>query len=61
MGVCVSGAAKAVGEDHGGPSAAGDMLGFEEGGVLVDGDCSVVNMSREKAGTERATSAEALG
>lgn len=49
MGVRVSCAAKAVGEDHSRPSAIGYLFGFEKGGILVDRDCSVVDMSRKKS------------
>lgn len=49
VGVCVSGAAEAVGEDHGGPSAIGYVFGLEKRGILVDGDGSIVNVSWEEA------------
>lgn len=52
MRVCVSRAAEAMGENHGGPSAVGNMVGFEKRSILVDGNCGVVHMSREKAGVD---------
>jgi hypothetical protein len=45
MGVCVAIAAEPVREDHGRPSLVGDVLGFEDGSILVDGYRGIVYMA----------------
>ena len=52
VGVGVSGAAEAVGEEDCGPSAVGGVCGVDVG-VFVDGNGCVVEVSREVSGRER--------